>query len=568
MFAMVWSFDASLIPKKSEIHWKVVVQNNGILDSRVGVYISAISKNNVYIFCRGIYFESPETSRMYKTYLLSFLVDFNTKTPIWQNLGIPETFFLPNIETKPSKVVSINTNFYFFTPENIWCLNLEENSLRPIFTYFHKNISLALDFQSLAVFNQSAAVSLGLDVHKRTLENKFKLVQFLFSNEFLRPENQDSTPSRNDNFPNGNNNTVYYNYTNIIIPILIGIFLLAAFIAKRYASHISVNKLAKKSRNETTIDFWNTNTRVMEDYQGLYIPSFLESSDSGDFVRTQKLGEGGGGCVYEGTLLHVHMLERNDQDAKCVIKDIKKQGADAMGYFIQEVSIMWMCRMEKRISKMIGYRTDPPCLVMKYYPLGDLDNLIHKPLKGRSTYTAWQALSFSRDCAIALDHIHSLKIVHGDVKPSNFLLEQEESILYAVLTDFGIAMIFEKSTSRINAYEIKNAFGLSIRYSAPELFNKNFITEMSFVSVSPRDVYAFAILTWEILCRKRPWDETSYPLIVKSVCGGARPDICKLEFLPSYDKLKELLEQCWGADYSKRPTMKNVKDMIDSFLEN
>ena len=70
-------------------------------------------------------------------------------------------------------------------------------------------------------------------------------------------------------------------------------------------------------------------------------------------------------------------------------------------------------------------------LVFPFMPLTLADLLDHGPIKQVLFHQMLRSL-FS-----ALAHIHSLSIIHRDVKPSNLLLASPEGPLY--LSDFGIA---------------------------------------------------------------------------------------------------------------------------------
>ena len=81
-------------------------------------------------------------------------------------------------------------------------------------------------------------------------------------------------------------------------------------------------------------------------------------------------------------------------------------------------------------------------LVFPFQPL-DLATLLHKdqPLRRQ------QARSIIHDLFSALAHLHSLEIIHRDVKPSNILLSSSSTTPTAYLADFGIAWASGDSAS-------------------------------------------------------------------------------------------------------------------------
>lgn len=90
----------------------------------------------------------------------------------------------------------------------------------------------------------------------------------------------------------------------------------------------------------------------------------------------------------------------------------------------------------------------------------------------------------------ALAYIHSMHVIHRDMKPANLLLASEDLLKPRVLlADFGVAEIFQESHSAI----IKGTLG----YMAPEVFAN--------VTCHRSDVWAVGIITYELLVGERPF---------------------------------------------------------------
>ena len=71
-------------------------------------------------------------------------------------------------------------------------------------------------------------------------------------------------------------------------------------------------------------------------------------------------------------------------------------------------------------------------LALEYCPGGDLAAHLRKKL----AFDEEAAKFFTAEIALALEYIHSKKIVYRDLKPENILIDDEGHVK---LTDFGLA---------------------------------------------------------------------------------------------------------------------------------
>lgn len=109
------------------------------------------------------------------------------------------------------------------------------------------------------------------------------------------------------------------------------------------------------------------------------------------------------------------------------------------------------------------------------------------------------ALPLLHQAAEALDLTHASGFVHGDVKPENLLLSADRRDLF--LSDFGMSNVFalEERFSTV----VEGPRGGTTAYLSPEQISSKQQTPLS-------DIYAFALVAYELLTGKLPYD-TSLP---------------------------------------------------------
>ncbi|HEX6557217.1 MAG TPA: serine/threonine-protein kinase, partial [Ktedonobacteraceae bacterium] len=108
--------------------------------------------------------------------------------------------------------------------------------------------------------------------------------------------------------------------------------------------------------------------------------------------------------------------------------------------------------------------------------------------------------------AATLDFAHQQGVVHGDLKPTNILLDKHTPSHYAMgepmLTDFGLTSLLGTSTGAFNGKELYVPF-----YISPEQAQGQPATERS-------DVYALGVMLYETFTGTRPFRSSS-PAIVR-----------------------------------------------------
>jgi tRNA A-37 threonylcarbamoyl transferase component Bud32 len=158
---------------------------------------------------------------------------------------------------------------------------------------------------------------------------------------------------------------------------------------------------------------------------------------------------------------------------------------------------------------------------------------LKKRLEQRGRMTPQTALEVLVPVAEALAHVHSLGMVHRDVKPENILFNESN---VPKLTDFGI--IFADSRTRLTASGF--AVGTPI-YMAPEQMGDE-------APAPPIDVYSWAAMLYECLTGRQPFSASEYYRKLVS----DPPPLARI--VPGIDpELSSLVASCLALDPSRRP---------------
>jgi serine/threonine protein kinase len=174
------------------------------------------------------------------------------------------------------------------------------------------------------------------------------------------------------------------------------------------------------------------------------------------------------------------------------------------------------------------------------------------------------AVDLMLQVAIGLKYLHSKRIVHRAVKSKNILvktltgvpaLEYKEGYLTAKLADFGTSKTkisstrFSKQTSNVG----------TTLWMAPEVFSIDSCAVVPGLQLPAypfkADVYSFAIVCYEILTRKPPFEgEKKDDLSERVKVDRLRPLLP--ERCPT--RLASLIQRCWKHNPRERPEFPKI----------
>ncbi|XP_072952121.1 cysteine-rich receptor-like protein kinase 10 [Typha angustifolia] len=202
-----------------------------------------------------------------------------------------------------------------------------------------------------------------------------------------------------------------------------------------------------------------------------------------NFSDANKLGEGGFGPVYKGTL-------QGGQEV--AVKRLSWTSNQGLVELRNEVVLLAKLQ-HRNLVRLLGFclQEKEKLLVYEYLPHKSLDKLLFDSSR-RSELDWGTRYKIIEGISRGLVYLHEdsrLKIVHRDLKVSNILLDGD---MNAKISDFGLAKLVSVDETQRNTSRIAGTFG----YMAPEYALHGFYSTKS-------DVFSYGVLVLEILTGRR-----------------------------------------------------------------
>ncbi|KAG1904931.1 kinase-like domain-containing protein [Suillus fuscotomentosus] len=189
-----------------------------------------------------------------------------------------------------------------------------------------------------------------------------------------------------------------------------------------------------------------------------------------------------------------------------------------------------------------------PAFVSSWMTKGSLENYLKKePKPDLST-----SLDMSRQIAFGLKYLHENDVVHGDLTPTNVLIDSDGKLR---LADFGLSLILaESGNPTFNSCHAGN-----VRWMAPEMVEEQAKPTM------PADVYSHGCIMLQLLCGQEPY----FPLmnafhVMTAIVRGRKP----FGQLTGVDKVHEQYWlKCLSIESQDRPEVTGIVAFIETELQ-
>ncbi|XP_029124800.1 G-type lectin S-receptor-like serine/threonine-protein kinase SD1-1 isoform X1 [Cajanus cajan] len=202
-----------------------------------------------------------------------------------------------------------------------------------------------------------------------------------------------------------------------------------------------------------------------------------------NFSTKNKLGEGGFGPVYKGTLIDGKEL---------AVKRLSKESGQGLEEFKNEVALISKLQ-HRNLVKLLGccIEGEEKMLIYEYMPNHSLDYFVFDETK-RKLLDWHKRFNIISGIARGLLYLHQdsmLRIIHRDLKTSNVLLDTN---LNPKISDFGLARLFLGDQVEAKTNKVAGTYG----YIPPEYAARGHFSMKS-------DVFSYGVIVLEIVSGKK-----------------------------------------------------------------
>ncbi|KAJ4726198.1 receptor kinase 3 [Melia azedarach] len=266
---------------------------------------------------------------------------------------------------------------------------------------------------------------------------------------------------------------------------ILGSVILMTMLVVGLILYIRKRKLKKKGMTNINLIKKYNNEGQKEDMELRVFDFACIATATDNFSSNNKLGEGGFGPVYKGTLV---------EGQEIAVKRLSKGSGQGMEEFRNEVTLIAKLQ-HRNLVKLLGccIQADENMLIYEYMPNKSLDFFIFD--QTRSNFLDWEKrINIIGGIARGILYLHQdsrMRIIHRDLKASNVLLDND---MNPKISDFGMARIFARDEVQANTNKVVGTYGyMSPEYAIDGLFSMK------------SDVFSFGVLVLEIVSGKKNW---------------------------------------------------------------
>lgn len=226
---------------------------------------------------------------------------------------------------------------------------------------------------------------------------------------------------------------------------------------------------------------------------------------------------------------------------------------------IRREAHVWANLKDDHVLSLHGITTgfgELPAFVSSWMEKGSLDNF----LKQQAPLSISQKLDMSRQIASGLKYLHEKDIVHGDLTPTNILINSDDKLC---LADFGLSVILAESGNPT----FNSCHGGNVRWMAPEMVALP-DSEQEVKPAKPTmhgDIYSHGCIVLQLLCGQQPYFPLKHAFHVMAAMLAGREPFCQLTGVDEGHRKYWL--KCLSTNFNARPKVQEIVAFIETELQ-
>ena len=251
-----------------------------------------------------------------------------------------------------------------------------------------------------------------------------------------------------------------------------------------------------------------------------------------------QIGAGGFGTVYKAT--------RYSTGEVVAVKELRKDRITMSSWasLYAEVETMAAVRYQYVLELVGAHITEPYRIITRFCPGKSLFDRLHRIGTNGKPLTSNELTKIAYQVALGMAHLHSMNIVHRDLKTLNILLDEYNN---GFVADFGLSGMMKDNQELVGGVGTPH-------YTAPEVLMHS--------RYGPKvDTFSYGVVLWEMLMRKVPYSDMSQVQIYEHVVTrGWRLPIPN----DSPEGMKKLITRCWNKNPNDRPFFDEIVGLFES----